>query len=441
MSLPPGDMAAGSCRYWWACRCGSWMWADQPRCACCKATAPKWTKPFRRATSAPARQRRADAGRRSLSQPASGASGNSPRPVTIGDFICVPSSKRERRAAVRASVALAKAQKEAEELKAKLGNNGGGAAEAVQPPSDADGDALMEQPRDDDGKRPPDGGEGVGLAGLSDEKLAIIVKTVENKPGMPGREAFLAEHQRRKDAKAASTPTHVRVKQGTDKWRRAEEKAGKAEAALQAATEAVEQAKKDAERTLAEVTAKAAAAAKHLESMRKAAAAAREVVDQAVAGNTAVAKSTTERPASTVAFHPGSRAWEGASIMCGFLTAEVLQALSAAGMPPEKLAAVQAAQADMRQLAEERTAAHSPPATRTDTPSPMTRPAFSSPGAEHAHRRICEAAAMHHATGHASSSCTATGSAAAWSGPATAMATSMMADTGNLACATELGSV
>ena len=419
------------------------MWADRPRCACCRATAPKWTKPYRRATSAPAMQRRADAGRRSLSQPASGAFGNTPRPVTIGDFVCVPSSKRDRRAAVRASMALASARQEAEELKAKLGNTGSDAAEGEQPSCAADDDVVMGQSRDDDGKCPPAGGEGVGLAALSDEKLAIIVKAVENKPGMPGRADFLAEHQRRKDAKAASAPTHVRVKQGTDKWRRAEERAGKAEAALQAATAAVEQAKKDAERTLADLTAKAEAAAKHLEDMRKAAVAAREVVDRAVAGNTVAAKSTTEQPASTVAFHPGSRAWEGASVMCGFLTAEVLQALSAAGMPPEKLAAVQAAQADMRQMAEERTAAHIPPATPTDAPSSTSRAVFISPGAERAHRRICEAAAMHHTTGHsnsaASSASAASGNMTGERGPGAVEVDNKSVDTVNIVSAAEFG--
>ena len=253
---------------------------------------------------------------------------------------------------MRASVALANAQKEAAELRAKLGSSANCATDGEQPKCDADGDADMEQhTRVADSECRMGGDACDGLARISDEKLATIVKIVSRKVGMPGREAFLAEHKRRQDAEAACTPPPVRVQQGTEEWRKAEAKAEKAEAAPQAATAAVEEAKINAEKTLAALTAKAETTAKRLEDTRSAAMAARAAVGQAIAADSMATKTDNASPAPAVAFHPGSRAWEAASAMCGFLTVGVLAALAAAGMPPEQLALVQAAQSDLRKLA------------------------------------------------------------------------------------------
>ena len=73
--------------------------------------------------------------------------------------------------------------------------------------------------------------------------------------GLPGRDEYLAEQQRRKEARLASKPAWVKVRAVEAKWRKAQAKTSKAETASQHAAAAVDAAKTDlakAEATAAE---------------------------------------------------------------------------------------------------------------------------------------------------------------------------------------------
>ena len=328
-------------RYWWACKCGAWSWADRPQCIGCGATAPSWAQPYQKAANGRS-SRSQSAGRRADDRAARSATGNAPQAVTIGDFVCVPNNKRGRRAAKRAANDLARANQEVADLKAKLEHCENATAAGEQTGCDANG------------KPQADSGNGGGLSTLTDEALDTLAKAFGDTVDLPGRDACMAEQKRRKDAKLASMPVHVRVKQGTEKWKKAEERVSKAEAALRAATAAIDAARKEAERLMVELTAKAEVAAQHLADRRSEAAAARDVVDQAIAADTVATKNASAVPEAAVAFHPGSVAWERASTLCSFITDDVMAALAAAGMPPEQLMKVQKAQADMRLLAAEK---------------------------------------------------------------------------------------
>jgi hypothetical protein len=96
---------------WWPCRCGGWAWASKSTCPKCSARGPTWARAYCTAhpTDKCAGAGFAGKGGKTGSRPAAprSADGTTPEPVTIGDFVCVPSGRKQRRAAKRAATQLA----------------------------------------------------------------------------------------------------------------------------------------------------------------------------------------------------------------------------------------------------------------------------------------------------------------------------------------------
>ena len=177
-------MPAQHSRMWWACRCGCWMWEEKARCTRCNAQAPIW---IRRPSSAGARGPAASA-------TAASASGATPTTVTIGDFVCIPKGRKERRAAARVAKELEATRAELRDLKATVVPGASGSA------SESSTGAGSLDTDDDMGVNSPACTPAAALlASISDENLAGIAKAIPD--GAPGRDAYLLEQERRRAAK------------------------------------------------------------------------------------------------------------------------------------------------------------------------------------------------------------------------------------------------
>ena len=125
------------------------------------------------------------------------------------------------------------------------------------------------------------------LQAMSDDELDTAVKAL-CKAGLPGRDEYLAEQQRRKEARLASKPAWVKVRAVEAKWRRAQAKTAKAETAVQEATAAVEAART----TLAAAESLVIEANSHLATVRAEEAAVKvEVAKSSIAAGTGSAES------------------------------------------------------------------------------------------------------------------------------------------------------
>ena len=371
------------------------MWEDQLRCTQCSAWAPKWIRRPSSGTGQPAR---------SLRSPSAAASANGagPSAVTIGDFVCVPRIKRERRAATRVAKELAVARAQLKDLKEPGALPSPGAADpaaAKAPPADEAGDDPM--------------GAEVGndvagadaLASFDDACLAGIAKALP--AGAPGRDIYLQEMERRRVAKLSDKPRHVQVRQGNDKWRRAEDRVSRAEKARKAADEAVAAERQAAASRLAALEQKAADAQAALDAARQEAKQAKEQLDRAVALQPAEAS----QPVAAV-FSPGEAAHGDLLALGNFLARPDIKAAQAeAGLTTEAAAQIESTVRRLQELLTPTEAAtvHVLPTVGTPpvsaaaggsgegegdaTDASLQRLGYRSPGTEAAYQRICTAAA------------------------------------------------
>ena len=204
---------------WWVCRCGSWAWADHAACPSCgaapSAATAKWL------ASLPAK----GCARRGAANTAKGVDGHSPRTVTVGDFtLVVGKGKKAQRKARREMQQLQELAAEAMAAKGSTAASAARHGSAVHHPSE-EPEAMQAEP--------------TALQAMADAELELALKAL-GKAGLPGREDYLAEQQRRKEAKLAAKPAWVKVKAVEAKWRKAQAKTAKAEAASQSAAAAVE---------------------------------------------------------------------------------------------------------------------------------------------------------------------------------------------------------
>ena len=166
---------------------------------------------------------------------ATGADGKKATAITVGDFtLLVGKGKRAQRKVRQRMQRL-------QELAA--------AAEAT-PARQAGNDARDTANQGEQSEATAVGGAGSAsmdvepnlLQTMADDDLELALKAI-GKAGLPGREDYLAEQQRRKEARLAAKPTWVKVKAVEAKWKKAQAKTIKAEATVKAATAAVEAAK------------------------------------------------------------------------------------------------------------------------------------------------------------------------------------------------------
>ena len=373
---------------WWACKCGCWMWEDKVRCTRCNAQAPKW---IRRPRSAGARGPAASAN-------ATSASGAMPTTVTVGDFVCIPKGRKERRAATRVAKELEAARAELKDFKAAIEPGAGGTASESSTSA-----GCLDTDEDMGVNSPASTPEAALLASISDESLAGIAKAIPD--GAPGRDTYLLEQERRRAAKLSEKPQHVQVRHVNDKWKRAEEKVSRAEKALKTAEAAVVEEKKAAASRLAALEEKAAEAGAAMALAKQEAVQAKEQLARAVSTMPANVPA-----APTVEFEPGAVAYEGLLALGSFLAhPDTKAAHAAAGLTPDAASKIEVTLQKVKELFEKAAATPQLPmedslqehgdkneaeeVRGTDTEPADSNPIYRSPGTEEAHNRICEAAA------------------------------------------------
>lgn len=222
---------------WWLCKCGGWTWCHKPACVRCKAPPPKWV----------------------LEQRAQNSKSSGPRvpsTITVGDFILLGNGKKARKQAKKLEAVLA----ERDELRAKI----------PEPPAAASTDKDSKHDDGDQEMDPSSTQEAQDsvLLNMSDEDLEAVLKIAKS-DGLPGREAYLTEQARRREAKFAGKATWQRVRAVEEKWKKIKGRVTKAEQAVKDADSEVHKAKEEAKRAIAAAEAKAAAARQALDELRE----------------------------------------------------------------------------------------------------------------------------------------------------------------------------
>ena len=166
------------------------------------------------------------AGRQSRSaRAAADADGNKPTTITVGDFtLLVDKGKRAQR---KARQQMRKLQDLAAAAKADQAE----AATENQSPATATEEQSASMQTDCS-----------ALQAMGDEELEMALKAL-CRSGLPGRDDYLAEQTRRREAKLAAKPAWVKARAVEAKWKKAQAKVAKAEAAAQQAKAAVDSAK------------------------------------------------------------------------------------------------------------------------------------------------------------------------------------------------------
>ena len=210
-------------KIWWPCSCGSWAWADRAACPACgaapSAVTAKWLAGLAGGSASKPR----------TANQAKNADGRTPKTITVGDFTLVVGTGRKAQQKARREMQQLQ-QLAADARAAKQSEAAGG-----KPADDAAAQPAAEEPAAMDA-------EPGALQEMADEELELVLKALA-KSGLPGREEYLAEQRRRKEAKLAAKPAWVKVKAVEAKWRKAQAKTAKAASASQDAAAAVEAAK------------------------------------------------------------------------------------------------------------------------------------------------------------------------------------------------------
>ena len=193
---------------------------------------------------------------------AKSSDGRTPTTITVGDFTLVVGKGRKAQRKARQQM------QRLQELAAAAEAGSGQGAQQGCPAGVLPASAEPPEPKAMEA-------EPTALRALGDDELELVLKALA-KAGLPGRDEYLAEQQRRKDARLAFKPTWLKVKAVEAKWKKAQAKTAKAEAAAQAARAALEAAKS----ALAKAEAAVAEASGHLEVARAEEAAARAEVDR-----------------------------------------------------------------------------------------------------------------------------------------------------------------
>ena len=200
---------------WWPCKCGSWAWADRTACPSCGCPPG--------AAAAKRLHKRSKA----VVQPhptAKSGDGRGPSTITVGDFTLVVGKGKKSQRKVRQQMRRLQELAAAAEAGTVQGTPPGSTAAP-----DPSGPVAMEA-------------EPSALLAMGDEELEHVLKALAA-TGLPGRDEYLAEQQRRKEARLASKPAWVKVRAVEAKWRKAQAKTSKAETASQHAAAAVDAAK------------------------------------------------------------------------------------------------------------------------------------------------------------------------------------------------------
>ena len=277
---------------WWACvKCGSWDWADKCACSSCGAKPDAATASWLAKCGCRSGYSQSTAGNAAKEGAlARGADGQQPRTITVGDFTLVVGKGK-------------KAQRKArQDMQRLLDLDKSAAKQGIVAPGHKASDADPDTANTDAGPAGPDGpaaaaaggpeameAELTALQALSDDELELAIKAL-SKAGLPGRDAYLAEQQRRRDARQASKPAWVKVRAVEAKWKKAQAKTAKAEAALQEAHAAVEASRK----AWANAESAAVAASNHLAAARAEEASAKAEVEKPSAAADASAPKGSE---------------------------------------------------------------------------------------------------------------------------------------------------
>lgn len=176
----------------------------------------------------------------------------------MGDFILMGQGKKARKQAKKLEAVLA----ERDELRAKAAEPRV-AEDISDEPMEPGACKSEESPKSYMDDKPDS-----VLCSMSDEDLEAVLKITRHE-GCPGREAYLAEQSRRREAKMAGKATWQRVRTVEEKWKRIKNKVSKAQTAVREAENEVQKAKDEAERAVRAAECKAVEARKVLLELRE----------------------------------------------------------------------------------------------------------------------------------------------------------------------------